>query len=104
VHPTARGKPRQINLRREAMGRECQIRVPGICNGDPRTVVLCHLPGAGMGRKHHDLFGAWGCYECHKAVDGRRLTEWPSEMLKLWFYEGIFRTQGILVDEGLIRV
>lgn len=30
------------NLRKEARGRECQIRIPGVCNGNPETVVLTH--------------------------------------------------------------
>ncbi len=37
---------------------------------DDGTTVLCHLNGAGMGRKHHDLLGAWGCHACHQWVDG----------------------------------
>lgn len=28
------------NLRKEAKGRECQVRLPGICNGNNETVVL----------------------------------------------------------------
>jgi hypothetical protein len=58
------------NLRKEAKGRECQIRIPGICNNDRGTVVLCHLNnkrlfGVGVGQKVPDLFGAWGCSACH---------------------------------------
>ena len=33
----------KINYRKEARGRDCQIRIPGVCSGDPSTVVLCHL-------------------------------------------------------------
>lgn len=35
------------NLRKEARGRECQIRIPGVCNGNPETVVLTHYRLAG---------------------------------------------------------
>ncbi|MGV3346389.1 nuclease domain-containing protein, partial [Enterobacteriaceae bacterium LUAb1] len=36
------------NLRKEAKGRECQVRIPGICNGNSETVVLAHLRMAGV--------------------------------------------------------
>lgn len=97
-------KTKATNLRAEAMGRECQIRVPGVCSGDNRTVVLCHLPGAGMGRKHHDLHGAWGCYTCHAVVDGHQKCQYPPELLRLWLHEAVIRTQQVLIDEGVIRV
>ena len=95
------------NLRTEAKGRECQIRCPNICNGNSETVVLAHLNnksvvGGGMGKKPHDLFGAWACSDCHALVDGRTAgpikgTEW-----EVMFHEGVFRTQKILLDEGKI--
>ncbi|MFT5766762.1 MAG: hypothetical protein ACI9DH_000581 [Halioglobus sp.] len=89
------------NLRKEARGRECQIRIPGVCNGNPETTVLCHLGGGGMGRKQPDLLGAWGCSSCHDAVDGRLRT---NDDWQLYFHDGIFRTQQILIEEGLINV
>lgn len=49
------------NLRKEAKGRECQIRLPGICNHNPATTVLAHyrLSGTcGMGMKPNNLQGA----------------------------------------------
>lgn len=92
------------NLRKLARDRECQIRIPGICNGDPSTVVLCHLPGAGMARKHHDLHGAWGCAACHAVVDGHASSDYPKELLKMWLLEAVIRTQQILIAEGAIRV
>ncbi|MEI9716942.1 nuclease domain-containing protein, partial [Moellerella wisconsensis] len=27
------------NLRKEAKGRECQVRIPSVCNGNSETVV-----------------------------------------------------------------
>ena len=46
------------NLRKEARGRECQVRLPGICNGNPETVVLAHYRMVGIcgtGMKPDDL-------------------------------------------------
>jgi len=88
------------NLRKEAKGRECQIRIPVICNGNPDTTVLCHLPGGGMGYKQNDLFGAWGCSSCHDAVDGRVIVKQTIDLLMLWHHEAVIRTQQILMDEG----
>ena len=91
-------------LRRAARGRDCQIRIPGVCCGDPDTVVLCHLSGAGMGRKQHDLFGAWGCHKCHAVADGHTHSDYPKELLRLWMHEAVIRTQQALLDEGTISV
>ena len=92
------------NLREVARGRECQIRIPGVCNGNPETTVLCHLPSRGMGTKSHDLHGAWGCSDCHDCVDSRQTNNWSPELIKLWFLEGVIRTQERLIAEGLIDV
>ncbi|MFO5541033.1 nuclease domain-containing protein, partial [Klebsiella pneumoniae] len=35
------------NLRKEARGRECTVRIPGHCNGNPETSVLAHYRLAG---------------------------------------------------------
>ena len=109
MHPTTVRKVQNSvkanKLRRLARDRECQIRVPGVCCGDASTVVLCHLGGAGIARKHNDFTGgAWGCRTCHDAIDGRVKTPYPKEMLKLWHLEAVIRTQQILIDEGVLRV
>lgn len=101
MHPAMSRKAHK--LRAMARERDCQIRIPGVCNGDHNSVVLCHLPGAGMARKSNDIHGAWGCSACHDAVDGRQKTDYSREVLKLWHLEGVIRTQQILLDEGVIR-
>lgn len=94
-----------------ARGQDCLIRVPGVCNRNPETVVFCHEPGAGMGMKSVytgpdgkkvDL-GAYGCSACHDAVDGRTKTNYRQDLLKLWFYEGMARTMRKMIESGLIR-
>lgn len=88
-------------LTESARGRECQIRIPGICNRDESTTVLCHLGGAGMGLKHDDRHAAFGCSACHDEVD-RRTRKIPYEMAKLYLLEAIIRTQAIWIKEGLM--
>lgn len=98
------------DLRKLARGRECQIRIPGRCNGMPETVVLCHyrLPGvlSGLGMKSADWCGAWGCSDCHSVVDGQRgsWVEFPREFRDLLLLSGVIRTLAILIDEGVIVV
>lgn len=93
------------NLRKEARGRECQVRLPGICNGNPETVVLAHYRMAGMcgtGIKPDDLFGAWACSCCHDEIDRRTRMVEASEAC-LAHLEGVIRTQNELLREGKVR-
>jgi hypothetical protein len=91
-------------LRKSARGRECQVRIPGVCNGNPETVVLAHLGGGGMGMKRHDIHGAYCCSSCHDAVDGRMNTGLDQrDRLDLWHMQGVIRTQEIMLREGLIK-
>jgi hypothetical protein len=99
-------------IRKAAQGRECQIRIPGICNGNPETTVLCHLPGGGMGAKQNDLFASFGCSDCHAYVDGGFSSDTTylydpgitGEIVSLYHHEGVIRTQEILLKEGLIKI
>ena len=97
---------KQTKLTRAARGRDCQVRVPGVCNGNPETTVLAHyrLAGtrSGMGIKPHDLQAAWACSACHDAVDSRSKTEFSRDQLRHMHLEGIVRTLDILVAEGKV--
>jgi len=88
-------------ITKSAQGEDCQIRLEGICNGNPETTVFCHLPGGGIGRKQKDLFGAYGCSSCHDEVDGRG--SHSAIMYREEFYSAVFRTQDILLSKGLIN-
>ncbi len=91
-------------LRRSAKGRECQVRLPEVCNCNPETTVLAHLNGGGMGMKKHDLFGAFACSNCHDALDRRIKTFYSREELELAHRQAVERTQEIWLREGLISV
>lgn len=65
-------------IRKAAKGQRCQVRLPGICNHNPETVVLAHYRLAGMcgtGIKPSDLLGAFACSSCHDCIDGRTKTD-----------------------------
>lgn len=90
-------------LTKEAKGRDCQVRLPGICNFNPETTVLAHYRLAGTcggAMKPDDTQGAWSCSNCHDAIDSRTKTEYDRETLRLYHAEGVFRTQVILRSEG----
>ena len=77
------------------------IRMPGICNGNAETTVLCHLRMVGltgMGMKANDLLGAWGCSDCHRYVDTHGMDG------RTALLEGMARTQAFLLNTGLIEV
>lgn len=91
-------------LTKAARGRECQVRIPGICNGNPETTVLAHyrLAGTcGMGIKPHDLLGAWACSSCHDEID-RRTRRIDADSAALAHLEGVIRTQATLIKEGKV--
>lgn len=90
------------NFKREARGRDCQIRIPGVCNFNPETTVLAHyrLAGTcGTGIKPPDIQGAWACSACHDEID-RRTRHIDTETARLCHAEGVMRTLNILISEG----
>lgn len=97
----------QTRITKAARGRDCQVRIPGACNGNPETVVLAHFRMAGTcgtGYKPNDLQGAWACSGCHDAIDGRANIELSRLELRMYHAEGCFRTIDTLVREGLIKL
>jgi hypothetical protein len=95
-----------VNLRKEAKGRDCMVRLPNICNHNSETVVLCHvrLVGvSGMGMKApSDLIGAWACSSCHDAIDRRSHTDLDRDYVRLAHLEGMVRTIAQLRKEEII--
>ena len=95
-----------MNLRKEAKGRGCMVRIFGICNHNSETVVLAHIRIAGvsgMGMKSPDLIGAWACSACHDELDGRtRKSGMTRDELRLAHYDGMARTIMQLHKEGLV--
>lgn len=95
---------KQTKLTKAARGRDCQIRMPGICNGNPETTVLAHYRMAGtcgVGIKPNDLQGAWACSGCHDEID-RRTRVMDADTARHMHAEGVMRTQAALMSEGLI--
>ena len=92
-------------LRKEARGREYQVRIYGVCNGNPETTVLAHYRMAGIcgtGTKPDDLLAAWACSDCHNEID-RRTRILDNNDARLYHLEGVIRTLAILLKEGKIK-
>lgn len=101
--------PKMTPIRKAAQGQECTMQIPGICNGDPATVVLCHSnqlsDGKGIGLKAPDTEACFGCSSCHDVLDGRcPRPAWMSyELLLSGFESAKVRTHEILRKKGLME-
>lgn len=97
---------KKVDLSKQARGRECCVRIPGVCCFNPETSVLAHyrLAGTcGTAFKPNDMQGAIACHECHAAIDGRIKTNFTRDELRLMHAEGVMRTQEIWRLEGFIK-
>lgn len=95
-------------LRDSARNEECTLQIHPYCNGNPETVVLCHIPsGSGMGQKSPDWFAVYGCSSCHDIVDGRKGTNilkvGPAEIVEAERM-ALFRTWERMIEKGLIKI
>lgn len=82
-----------------AKGKPCMIRIPNICTFQDEQTVPCHVPLMGYhgtGLKVPDLFYAFGCFNCHDAVDRRRYAHLDENLVRVWHYEGMQRTQAYI--------
>ena len=95
-----------MNLRKSAKGQPCHIRLDGICNGNPETTVLAHLPdGSGtgkMGGKSSDIHGVFACSACHDVLDNRVKHNKHRDWVLLRAYEGQQRTLRFWMDNGYL--
>jgi len=89
-------------LRKSARGRDCTLNT-AMCNYNPETVVLCHIDSEekGMSRKSPDWYAAFGCSECHTALDQHMMVE---EERLFYANRGLLRTWKIWIEEGLIKI
>ena len=87
-------------IRDSARGEDCSFRFPGICSFDPDKTVFCHINTKykGTALKSPDLFGAYGCAECHTALDQSKVKN-PQ-----WVMDAMIETQYKLLEKGLLCI
>ena len=93
-------------LRKSARGKPCCLQLHPFCNGNPETVVLCHLPSLskGIALKPPDWMAVYGCSSCHDLIDGRVRHDLPKEEIMRSMLRALERTWRLMIDEGLITV
>ncbi len=92
-----------MNLRKIAKGKDCMVRIPGICNRDAETTVLAHVRMSGItgyGQKAPDFLGAWCCSDCHRHTE----TTKSNNLMQRSFLEGVMRTQYELITSGEVKI
>ena len=89
-------------VRDSARGKDCTVRMPGICNFDPATTALAHIPCGqkGVGMKGFDTVAVYACSRCHDVIDGRAKgqVDWQD------IPRAIAETHKALVGAGLLVV
>ena len=95
---------KQDEFTKSARGQECQVRIPGHCNGNSETTVLCHFNGFRVGHKALNIHAAFGCSGCHSWLDHGYARETDKQIRDLYHLEAILRTQQIWVRDGLLEI
>ena len=93
-------------VRASARDQDCTFQIVGVCNYQPETVVLCHLPDDthGMGKKSDDISAAYGCSCCHDAVDRRAWSQELEDNRDWYFRRAMVRTWRKLIELGIVRI
>ena len=60
-----------------ARGQQCQVNIPGVCSGNPETVVWAHANGLqfgkGIGMKSPDALGSYASHAMTHMTEGSEL-------------------------------
>ena len=95
-----------MNLIEAARGRDCQMRIPRVCNFDSTTTVLAHVRRgsvAGMGQKPPDVCGVLACSYCHDAIDHRNnMGAYTPVEMDTMILDGLCRTLNLWASEGYL--
>ena len=93
-------------IRDAAKGEDCTLNIPGACNHNPETSVLCHftLHNGGSARLNGELSAGIGCSGCHDAIDGRRAYQWEPGDKEFYMRRSQVRTLDRWVDKGLVVI
>lgn len=93
-------------LRQSAKGEDCTLNIAGVCNYNPETTVLAHLPDEtkGTGKKSDDISSCFACSDCHDVIDGRRSYRFERGDLNFYLRRAMVRTWRKWIERGIIIV
>lgn len=92
-----------MNLRKLAQGQDCKLRLPGICNRDSTTVVLCHIKRGWCGSlKPPDVIAVWACHRCHDVLDRRAPNPWSEEELDSMILVSLSEQLAFYCKQGIL--
>ena len=100
-------------IRDSARGQRCTMQIVGVCNGNPETTILAHLPDEshGMAKKADDISSCYACSACHDATDGVKSADvsaddWHEfQNHKEWYMRrAMVRTWRKLFEQGLLTI
>ena len=93
-------------IRNSARGEDCTFQIVGVCNYNPETTVLCHLPSMskGIGTKSDDICSAYGCSSCHDIIDRRVFNEEFEDHREWYMRRAMARTWRRLIDMGIVVI
>lgn len=95
---------RSNKLRQSAKGRDCLVRIPGVCTFNSETTIWSHYRGSagnkGLSLKAHDLAGAYCCTACDAVYDGqaRRPEGMDKDDIDLAWLQGHIRSLPIAAE------
>lgn len=100
------GTIRSQALRDAAEGEQCTLNIAGVCNYQPDTVCLAHLPdeSKGMATKADDLSSCLSCSACHDVIDGRVKGVITPEEREYYMRRAMVRTWRRLLEKGVITI
>jgi hypothetical protein len=89
-------------LRESARMQECTVRIPAVCNWNPETTVLAHLPCGqkGTGMKSPDQMAVFACSHCHAFIDSQRFSELTAKHI----LTALAETQMYWIQKGLMAI
>tara|TARA_R110000822_G_scaffold31017_3_gene89925 strand:+ start:1297 stop:1623 length:327 start_codon:yes stop_codon:yes gene_type:complete len=93
-------------LRDSAREQNCTLQVPGVCNHNPETTILAHLPDESHGgsRKSDDFSACFACSDCHDWADGRTKDEWSATDRQWMMRRAMVRTWRHWIRNGLVKI
>lgn len=97
---------RSKKIREAARGQDCTFNIAYVCNYDPSTTVLAHLPDEshGMGQKADDISAAFCCSACHDLADFRVGNAHYKENAEFYMRRAMVRTWRKLIEMGVIKL